>query len=383
MDLIRGRMSAILFIYNKSFKLKYSQVEPIISASHAIPLSHQRLGATQVEVTALGFGAAALGNLYRAISDDVARLTLETALDAGIGYVDTAPHYGQGLSERRIGATLAQRPPVPVLSTKVGRVLKPVPPSPPGTERHGFIDGDPFMPEFDYSYDGVMRAFEDSQKRLGRETIDILLAHDLGEETHGAEAGHHMKAFLNGGYIAMRALKDQGLVGAIGLGVNECRVCEQVMSHADIDAILLAGRYTLLEQTPLEGFLPLCASKKVSIILGGPYNSGILVEGIREGVVAHYNYAPASPAIIARVEALQRVCAAHQVPLAAAALAFPLAHDSVACVIPGMATPEQVRVTLALWQTDIPHGLWDDLKSENLLHPDAPIPQFHIQSVPS
>jgi D-threo-aldose 1-dehydrogenase len=344
--------------------------------SHAIPLPHKRLGSTSVDVTALGFGAAALGNLYRAISDDVARLTLESALDAGIGYVDTAPHYGQGLSERRVGAVLADRSTRPVISSKVGRVLKPVPASPPGTERHGFVDGDPYEPEFDYSYDGVMRSFEDSQKRLGSETIDILLAHDLGTETHGDEADRHMTAFLGGGYKAMRALKDQGLVKAIGLGVNEWPVCEQVMAHADIDAILLAGRYTLLEQTALTSFLPTCAAKNVSIILGGPYNSGILIEGIRTGVVAHYNYAPASPEIIARVEALQRVCAAHAVPLAAAALAFPLAHPSVACVIPGMATPEQVRSNLDLWQTQIPADLWDDLKTEALLHPDAPIPQL-------
>lgn len=349
--------------------------------SHVIPLPHKRLGSTSVEVTALGFGAAALGNLYRAISNDVARVTLETALNAGIWYVDTAPHYGQGLSERRVGATLAYWPAPPVVSTKIGRVLKPVPPSPPGTERFGFVDGDPYQPEFDYSYDGVMRSFEDSQRRLGRETIDILLAHDLGEDTHGAEAGRHMKAFLDGGYPAMRALKDRGLVKAIGLGVNEWQVCEHVIAHADIDAVLLAGRYTLLEQTALDSFLPACVRKNISVILGGPYNSGILIEGIRQGVAAHYNYAPASPEIIAQVQALQRVCDAHQVPLAAAALAFPLAHASVACVIPGMATPEQVRSNLALWQTEIPAALWADLKCEGLLHAEAPVPNPLNQSV--
>ena len=336
----------------------------------AYPFPRRKLGLTPVEVTALGFGAAALGNLYRAISDATAQACLHAALDAGIGYIDTAPHYGQGLSERRVG----QMPGAYTLSSKVGRVLTPVAPLPPGTERHGFVDGDPNEPHFDYSYDGVMRSFESSQKRLKREHIDILLAHDLGRQTHGADAPAHMKAFLDGGYKAMQDLKDQGVIGAIGLGVNEWQVCEEVMANADLDVALLAGRYTLLEQGALESFLPLCEAKGVSVITGGPFNSGILTGG------DHYDYGQVPPEICTRVTKLKAVCAAHDVPLAAAALQFPLAHPAVACVIPGMADAAEVTANVALFAHDIPPALWDDLKTEGLLHDRAPTPKTPVLS---
>lgn len=329
------------------------------------PLPVRRLGQSPVEVTALGFGAAALGNLYRAVADDAAQQTIGAALDGGIGYVDTAPHYGQGLSERRVAMALR---PGTVLSTKVGRVLTPISQPAPGTERHGFVDGDPFEPHFDYSYDGVRESFASSLKRLGRDRVDILLAHDLGVDTHGAEAANHMRAFLDGGYRAMAELKAEGRVGAIGLGVNEWQVCDEVLRHADLDVVLLAGRYTLLEQSPLDHFLPLCARRHVAIIAGGPYNSGVLTGG------THYNYARIPEAIATRVKALEAVCAAHGVSLAAAALQFPLAHPCVASVIPGMASPAEVESNLARFATAVPPALWADLKSENLLHDAAPVP---------
>lgn len=334
-----------------------------------MPLPVRRLGRTTVEVTALGFGAAALGNLYRVVPDAAAAQTVRAALDGGIAYVDTAPHYGQGLSERRVGAILGPLVPhATVVSTKVGRVLKPIPAPPPGTERHGFVDGDPFEPHFDYSYDGVRQSFEASLKRLGREHIDILLAHDLGADTHGAEAADHMKAFLDGGLRAMAELKDSGRIRAIGLGVNEWQVCDEVLRHADLDLVLLAGRYTLLEQSPLDRFLPLCQARGVAVIAGGPYNSGVLTGG------THYNYAAVPPEVAARVKALEAVCAAHGVALAAAALQFPLAHPCVASVIPGMASKAEVESNLARFATVIPPALWHDLKSQNLLHEAAPVP---------
>ena len=324
-------------------------------------------------MTTLGFGAGALGNLYRAISDTTAQSCLEAVLSSGIGYIDTAPHYGQGLSERRVGAFLSDHAGI-TISSKIGRVLTPITPPPVGTERHGFIDGDPFEPHFDYSYEGVMSAFESSLKRLNREHIDILLAHDLGSQTHGADASTHLKAFLDSGYRAMRDLKDQGQIGAIGLGVNEWQVCEEVMAHADLDAVLLAGRYTLLEQGALESFLPLCETKGVSVIVGGPFNSGILIGG------DHYDYGRVPPEIMARVSGLKAVCAAHDVPLAAAALQFPLAHPAVACVIPGMASAAEVAANIALFSHDIPPALWDDLKAQGLLHDSAPIPKAQALS---
>ncbi|WP_199229106.1 aldo/keto reductase [Caulobacter endophyticus] len=317
----------------------------------------------------LGFGGAAVGNLYAPVSDAQARAVIDAALAAGIGYFDTAPHYGFGLSEIRLGHALAGRD--VVVSTKVGRRLEPI--DAHERERHGFVDAAPFEPVFDYAYDGVMRTFEDSLRRLRRDRVDVLLAHDLGRDTHGEAHAGHMRDFLDGGYRAMRELKDAGAVGAIGLGVNEQAVCDEALAHVDLDVFLLAGRYTLLEQTALDGFLPRCVERGVKIIVGGPFNSGALVEAPGGGPI-HYNYAPAGPEIVARVESLRRVCAAHGVPLAAAALQFPLAHPAVASVIPGMASPAQVADALAWIETPIPASLWDDLRAEGLLHPAAPLP---------
>ncbi len=334
-----------------------------MSSGQLLPL--RRLGHSDVQVTALGFGAAALGNLYRAVPDTAAAATVEAALDGGIAYVDTAPHYGQGLSERRVGQALR---PNSVVSTKVGRVLKPIPAPPAGTERHGFVDGDPFEPHFDYSYDGVYQSFEASLLRLGRQHVDILLAHDLGQVTHGADSAGHMKAFLDGGLRAMTELKADGRIRAIGLGVNEWQVCDEVLRHADLDLVLLAGRYTLLEQAPLDHFLPLCQARGVALIVGGPYNSGVLTGG------THYNYAGVPADIAQRIKALEAVCLAHGTSLAAAALQFPLAHPAVVSVIPGMASPAEVQGNLARFATVVPPALWEELKFQNLLHEAAPVP---------
>lgn len=324
---------------------------------------------TLARLPRLGFGGAAVGNLYAAVSDTKARTVIDAALAAGVRYFDTAPHYGFGLSEIRHGEALAGRD--VIISTKVGRVLEPV--ASPARERHGFVDAAPFEPVFDYSYDGVMRSFEASLRRLGRDRVDILLAHDLGRDTHGGDHPAHMRAFLDGGYKAMRELKDAGAVEAIGLGVNEQAVCDEALDHADLDVFLLAGRYTLLEQTALDGLLPRCEQRGVKIIVGGPFNSGALVEASGGGPI-HYNYAPAGAAIVARVESLRRVCAVHGVPLAAAALQFPLAHPAVASVIPGMASTAQVADAVAWMETPLPAALWSDLRAGGLLHPDAPTP---------
>jgi D-threo-aldose 1-dehydrogenase len=317
----------------------------------------------------LGFGAGGIGNLYAAMSDDAARETIEAALAAGLAYFDTAPHYGFGLSETRLGEML---PATVKVSTKVGRLLRPAPEADPAGERHGFVGAAPFEPVFDYSYDGVMRSFEASLSRLKRDHVDVLLAHDLGAVTHGADDLARRRQFFEGGYKAMRALRDSGAVDAIGLGVNEWEICNAALDEGDFDVFLLAGRYTLLEQTALDRFLPRCAAREVSIIVGGPFNSGVLVEGVKPG--AHYNYGPASAEILERVRKLEAVCLAHDTPLAAAALQFPLAHPQVASVIPGMSSPQQVRQALAWAAHAIPDALWDDLRAEDLLSPDAPTP---------
>lgn len=322
----------------------------------------------------LGFGGAAVGNLFEAVSDDVADATIASALAVGLTYIDTAPHYGFGLSEKRLGRTLAERDPDAriVLSTKIGRTLAPVPDADTSQMRQAFITPEPFESRFDYSYDAVMRSFEESCRRLGRERIDILYAHDLGRATHGDAHPTLLAQFLDGGYRAMRVLRDEGRVGAIGLGVNEWQVCVEAMAQAEFDVMLLAGRYTLLDQSPLDRFFPECAARNVAVMIGGPYNSGILAAGTRG--TAHYDYGAVPPAVMERVAALERVCDSHTVPLAAAALQFPLAYPQVVSVIAGLKNPAEVEQAAAMMAWEIPTALWSDLRDAGLIRNDAPVP---------
>lgn len=330
-----------------------------------------------MELGRLGFGAASIGNLYRAIPDDRARATMRRAWQAGIRYFDTAPHYGFGLSEQRLGAALAELDPdeTAIVSTKVGRRLDPRPDADLAAVRQAFVSPEPYESVFDYGYDAVMSSYEDSRRRLRRERIDILYAHDIGSFAHGADHPRRFAEFLDGGYRAMRALRDSGAVGAIGLGVNEIAVCEEMLAHGDLDLLMLAGRYTLLEQDPLDRLLPLCAERGVRLVIAGPFNSGILAKGVRDGgLVPNFNYAPAPPGIVAKVGAIEDVCARHRVPLAAAALQFPLAHPQVASVVPGMGSVEQVDDALALLRHPIPLAFWAELKQQGLIRADAPTP---------
>jgi D-threo-aldose 1-dehydrogenase len=331
-------------------------------------------GRIRAPLSPLGFGGAAIGNLYRPVSESDARAAIRTALELGVGYFDTAPHYGFGLSERRLGEALAELDPGrrAIVSTKVGRLLVPLDGEPAAGVRHGFAGAEPFEPVFDYSYGGVLRAFEQSRQRLRREHIDILLAHDLGRLTHGEDHPARLRQFLKGGYRAMCELRDAGAVGAIGLGVNETTVCEEVLAEAELDVILLAGRYTLLEQTALGSLLPLCARAGVQVIVGGPFNSGVLVES--PGGAAHYDYAPAPVQVQARAARLRAVCAAHGAPLPAAALQFPLAHPQVCAVIPGLASAEQAARAHTWFNSELPDGLWQALRAEGLIDAQAPAP---------
>lgn len=330
-------------------------------------------------ISLLGFGSAAIGNLYRAIPDQLAFDTVETALAAGVTYADTAPHYGFGLSEKRLGAALAELDPRRrvVVSTKVGRRLDPRPKADLTQVRQGFVSPEPFESVFDYSYDAVMRSYEESRARLQRD-IDVLYVHDLGRYAHGDPHPRLFAEFFDGGYRALRELRDGGAVRAIGLGVNEWQVCEEALTHGDFDIMLLAGRYTLLEQGALETFLPLCRKRQVSIVVGGPYNSGILAHDGRHGTrrtgPLMYDYQPAPPAIVARVSAIEAVCERHDVPLAAAALQFPLAHSQVISVIPGMGNPDEVLRAKQWLTLPIPAAFWAELRAQGLVRPDAPLP---------
>ncbi len=327
-----------------------------------------------VLLSQLGFGGAPLGNLYRKIEEDVAQDTLQAAWDAGIRYFDTAPQYGLGRSETRFAAALARFGAAPfTLSTKVGRVLQDC--APDEVTPEAFVDVPQKRIVFDYTYDGIMRSLEDSIARLGTDKIDILLLHDIDAGTHG-DAGCEDKLrelFSGGGYRALCELRDAGRIAAIGAGVNTWQICERLLHEAAFDGFLLAGRYTLLEQDPLETFLPLCVKNDVGIILGGPYNSGILATGPVAG--ARYNYAVATPDIMERVRRIAAVCAAHDTPLIAAALQFPLGHPAVKSVIPGAATADEVRQNVSIFNTPIPDALWSDLKGEGLIRPDAPTPR--------
>lgn len=332
----------------------------------------RKLGNTGLSVTALGFGGAPLGNLFRPLADADARATLEAGKAAGFGYWDTAPFYGFGLSERRMGDAL--RGTEHVISTKVGRVLNPVTgPVDENTVRHGYATPMPFEPVFDYSHDAVMRSYEESLQRLGLGRMDLLYIHDIGRLTHGSENARHMEALTRGGGLkALEELRSSGAIRGFGMGVNEIPACLEVMAHARLDVILLAGRYTLLEQGAMDELFPACEAAGTAIVIGGPYNSGILALGTKTGAPLHYNYEPAPADVIEKVRRIEAVCDAHGVPLAAAALQFPLAHDIVASVIPGLDSAARVNQTVALYNTQIPAALWSDLKAQGLLRGDAP-----------
>lgn len=325
---------------------------------------------------AMGLGCASIGNLYRAITEDSARQTIDAAWDSGMRYFDTAPFYGFGLSERRVGDALRERPRAEyLLSTKVGRILEPYDRSEAAHIRMGFASRMPFLPRFDYSYDGVMRSHEASLQRLGLARIDVLLVHDIGCLTHGADNDRHFRDLADGGYRALDELRSAGDILAVGLGVNEWEICEAAMAIGRFDTFLLAGRYTLLEQEPAAEFFPKCNQYGASIILGGAYNSGILATGTRHGGEIHYNYAPAPPDVIARTQQIEDIAISHGVTLAAAALQFPLANPIVRSIIPGIGNAKRVSETVALFKEPIPAAFWSDLKMAELITAASPVPQ--------
>jgi D-threo-aldose 1-dehydrogenase len=334
----------------------------------------RRIARAALSVSELGFGAASLGNLYQPVSDADARATLEAALGAGLDYVDTAPHYGFGLSERRVGDVLRGRDDY-VLSTKVGRLLTPLPNHRGDAERSGFRTPMPFEPRFDYSYDAIMKSWEQSLQRLGLARVDILYVHDIGRVTHG---DRHDATFAQltkgGGFRALEELRSGKAIAAFGLGVNEWQICLDAMDHADLDVILLAGRYTLLEQEAIDPFLVRCAERDVSIVIGGAFNSGILATGTRGTVTPHFNYEPAPEPILDRVRCIEAVCDDFGVTLAAAALQFPLAHPNVVSVIPGLGNVRRIQQTLGLYREPIPQDFWTALREASLLRPDVPVP---------
>jgi len=335
-------------------------------STHAF--TRRRVGQTDLSVTTLGLGCASLAGNFTAVPDDVARSTIGHALDIGITYVDTAPQYGYGRSEHLVGDVLRYRRDGVALSTKVGRLLRPF--GPEGRSApHNWADPFPFDQVYDYTYDAIMRSFEDSLQRLAVDRVDILYVHDIGVMTHGkAENDRLWSQLSGGGYRALRKLRDEGVVKAIGLGVNEWEVLMDAFALGDWDVFLLAGRYTLLEQTSLSPFLETCVERGASVVVGGPFNSGILVGG------STWNYETAPAEIIDRVRRIETACRDVGVALPAAALQFPLAHPAVCTVLPGPRTPAELDGILSWWNTPIPAELWSTLASQGLLAKGTPLP---------
>jgi D-threo-aldose 1-dehydrogenase len=337
-------------------------------------LARREIGRTGLEVSVLGFGGAGIGNLYRELSDADAAAAVRESYASGVRYFDTAPFYGFGLSELRTGAALRGEQPMPVISTKVGRRLVPTGPQDAAAGREGYFSPRPFAPVFDYSYDAVLHSHAESVERLGVPRVDILLCHDIGRMTHGADHASRVREFVDGGYRAMLELKQLGAVRAIGLGVNEVEVCLELLQSCELDCILLAGRYTLLEQPALDELLPACERRGISIVCGGPFNSGILAAGSKKAAQSHYNYAPPPAEVLERVRKLEECCAAFDVPLQAAALQFPLGHPSVSTVVAGCANGAESRNVAAMFEHPIPAAFWRALRERGLVNAAAPLP---------
>lgn len=329
---------------------------PVVEERH--PLPSRALGDTSVSLSVVGLGCAPLAGLFDPVDPTVAAATVDAAWAGGIRHFDTAPHYGAGLSEERLGSALASRPREAfTLSTKMGRVL---------VDHEGPWDiwGEPNgkASVFDFSYRGAFDAYLGSLERLGTDRVEIGLIHD--PDDHRAEA-------LAGTHRALTELKAAGRIGAVGIGMNSTEAAADLISRADFDVALIAGRYTLLDQSALDRLYPLCVSRGVSVIAAGVFNSGILADP-KPG--AHFNYAEADRHLLARAQAIATICERYDTHLRAAALQFPAAHPAVASIVVGARTPEEVDDALAMYAHPIPGALWHDLKRAGLLAEEAPVP---------
>ena len=311
-------------------------------------------------MTRLGLGTAPLAGLFEAVPENQALAVIERSWEAGIRLYDTAPLYGHGLAEIRVGRVLRKKPRQEfTLASKVGRLLRADAPPEPGQSYRGTP---PVNPIFDFSYDGVMRSVEESLERLGLDRIDILHIHD---------PDNHFREALAGAYKALDQLRRDGVIGAVSAGMNQAEMLTRFAREANFDCFLLAGRYTLLDQVALKELLPVCLARGVAIIAGGVYNSGILANP-KPG--AHYDYVVAPAALIERAQRIGAVCARHGVPLKAAAIQFPLGHPAVTCVVVGCRSVAQLDESIAMFELDIPPAMWDELKQEGLLAPEVPTP---------
>jgi D-threo-aldose 1-dehydrogenase len=329
--------------------------------------SKVKLGRTGLHVTALGFGATAIGGMYEEVTPDQAQGAVEAAWDSGIRLFDAAPQYGLGLGELRLGAGLADRPRDEyVLSTKVGRLLRAdAPPNPDdfGPDGEPYDKGTPAVSTvYDYSREGVLTSLEESMARLGQDRLDLVYVHD---------PDNYLDEALAGAFPTLIELRDQGVIGAVGAGMNQTQALEVFARESDPDVFLLAGRYTLLEQGALDTFLPLCEQRGIAVVIGGPFNSGLLAD---PNPGSHYNYLPAPIELIDRARQLRAVCERHQVPLKAAAIQFPAAHPAVAAVLTGTRRASELKENCAMFDRPIPPELWQELRAEGLIDERASVP---------
>ena len=327
-------------------------------------IATRTVGAARLQLSEFSLGCAQLGNLYTAISDEQAEATVDAAWELGIRYFDTAPHYGLGLSERRLGAALAKRPRGEyVLSTKVGRLLEPAD-AVRGLDNEGFEVPATHRRVWDFSRDGVLRSVEESLQRLGLERVDIVYLHD--PDAHWTEA-------IENAYPALEELRAQHLVAAIGAGMNQATMLAAFARHTDMDLFMLAGRYTLLEQSALDDLLPVCEQRGARVVAAGVFNSGLLSRSAPTAD-AKYDYGHAPTELVRRAQQIDEICRRHGVELPAAALAFPLGHPLVASVCVGSRSPEQIERNCRLYRAGVPNPLWAELKAAGLLRDDAPTP---------
>lgn len=314
----------------------------------------------------LGFGGAPLGNMFEPVDEETAQASLLAAWDTGVRYFDTAPHYGSGLSEHRFGEVLRRYPRDEfVLSTKVGRLLRPDESRP---ENPPFVDGLPFRVETDYSYDATMRSVEDSCQRLGLPRIDIAFVHDLAADHLGDAWEEQFEVARTGAFRALTELREQGVIKGWGLGVNLTEPCIRALEQADPDVFLLAGRYSLLNQPALDRLFPMCAERGVHVVVGGPYNSGLLAGG------RNFEYQAAPPEMIAKRDRVRAICESHGADIRAAALQFCAAHPVVAAIIPGAKRREKVEENARLMAATVSPAVWQELKAEELIPAGAPTP---------
>ena len=334
------------------------------------PFQRVSLGRSNLMVTRLGLGAGPLAGLFTDVPEGQAIATVRRALKVGVRLYDTAPLYGFGKSESRLGKAFqgASRDSF-ILATKVGRILEPEDPAKLATRYVEFFDAPPLRAVFDFSYDGVMRSYEESLRRLNLDRVDILHIHDPDD---------HWEEVMRGAYPALHKLREQGAIRAIGAGMNQPEMLTRFAREGDFDCFLLAGRYTLLDQSALHELFPLCVQKRIGIILGGPYNSGILATGAQPGATFSYQSAPAE--ILDRVRQIEEVCRAHGVPLKAAALQFPLAHKAVVSIIPGSRSEAELNENARMLSFPVPAAFWRDLRDRKLLPPGAPVPDGNVQA---